>query len=239
MSTASNPIGETHELLQMTLEGCLQARKAAEAAHRLVHDPSAENVQQVKRCEEELDTIDRRMNEEVTRIVAAGAAAGSEARELLACLKCVMDLERIGDLLEGFANRLAAVAPRLAPEDVRDLAAMASLIEKMLQESEAALRDRDVNRALAILRADTEVDRLRNLLFIRHIENPEQNVLPEGFHVVFMAQALERAGDHAKNFAEEVVQLSTGRSVRHLLRAQDLPDEVRFVNALRRHGLGR
>lgn len=238
MSTAENP-SETRELLQMTLEGCQHACKGAEAARKAIHEPSSQHLQVVRQSEEALDTIDRRMNEEVTRIISEGGAAGAEARELLACLKCALDLERIGDLLVSFANRAGVVAGRLSEEDVRDLATMAGLVEKMLKDGEAALRDRDVNAALAMLRIDTEVDRLRNLLFLRHIENREQSALQESFHVVFMAQALERAGDHAKNFAEEVVHLVTGRSVRHLLRANDLPDEVRFVNALRQHGLRR
>ncbi len=232
MSTAENSTSQTRELLELTLQGCRHAWHGAVAVRRSLTEPSAENLLQVKQSEEELDAIDRRMNEEVTRIVSEGAA-GNEARELLACLKCVLDLERIGDLLQSFSNRMGAVAGRLDERDVQDLGAMAGVIEKMMKDSEAALRDRDVNVALAILRLDTEVDRMRNLLFIRHIENREQRPLQESFHVVFMAQALERAGDHAKNFAEEVVHLATGRSVRHLLRAKDLPDEVRFVQALR------
>lgn len=238
MSTAGNP-SDTRELLQMTLQGCQEACKGAEAARKAVLEPSPQNLQQVKQSEEELDTIDRRVNEEVTRIISEGGATGAEARELLACLKCVLDLERIGDLLVSFATRANAVGGRLNEEDVRDLATMAGLVEKMLKEAEAALRDRDVDAALATLRTDTEVDRLRNLLFLRHIENREQTALQESFHVVFMAQALERAGDHVKNFVEEVVHLASGRSVRHLLRAKDLPDEVRFVNALRQHGFRR
>jgi len=43
----------------------------------------------------------------------------------------------------------------------------------------------------------------------------------ESFHVLFMTQALERAGDHAKNLAEEVCHLVSGHSVRHVLRAYD------------------
>lgn len=239
MSTADTPRSETRELLLMTLQGCREACKGAEAARQAIQNPSPQSLRQVKQSEEELDTIDRRTNEEVTRIISEGGATGAEARELLACLKCALDLERIGDLLVSFANRAGVVVGRLNEEDVRDLATMAGLVEKMLKAGEAALRDRDVDAALAMLRTDTEVDRLRNLLFMRHIENREQTALQESFHVVFMAQALERAGDHAKNFAEEVVQLATGRSVRHLLRAKDLPDEVRFVNALRQHGLRR
>jgi phosphate transport system protein len=69
---------------------------------------------------------------------------------------------------------------------------------------------------------------------MRHIENPECVQRQESFHVVFMAQFVERAGDHAKNVAEEVVHLVTGRSVRHLLRSYDKPIENMFVDYMRK-----
>lgn len=224
--------GKTEKLLEMTLRGCRQAREGAQAACKAMTDSSPELLARVRRSEEELDKLDRRVNEEVTRLVTQGTA-GDEARELLACLKCVLELERIGDLLVSFANRAQAVFGRLDAEDVRILGDMAGLVEKMLQDDEAALRQKDVNLVLTILHTDSELDRLRNLLFMRHIENREQQPLQESFHVVFMAQALERAGDHAKNFAEEVVQLATGSSVRHLMRQRDKPDEVRFLDWMR------
>jgi phosphate uptake regulator len=49
-----------------------------------------------------------------------------------------------------------------------------------------------------------------------------------------MTQALERAGDHAKNLAEEVCHLVSGHSVRHVLRAYDKPMEQMFIEDLRR-----
>jgi phosphate transport system protein len=232
MSTVQSQSGEAEKLLEMTLQGCHEAQEGAHAACQAVTEGSPEFLARVRRSEEELDTLDRRMNEEVTRVVFEGAG-GSEARELLACLKCVLELERIGDLLLSFANRAQVVFGRLDGEDARELATMAGLVEKMLQDGETALRSKDVNLVLTILRTDGEVDRLRNLLFMRHIENREQQPLQESFHVVFMAQALERAGDHAKNFAEEVVHLATGSSVRHLMRARDKPDEVRFLEWMR------
>ena len=48
-----------------------------------------------------------------------------------------------------------------------------------------------------------------------------------------MAQGLERAGDHAKNIAEEVCHLVSGRTVRHVLRSYDIPDEKLFIEHLR------
>jgi len=88
--------------------------------------------------------------------------------------------------------------------------------------------------AATVIRTDSELDRLRNLTFVRHIENPEGDPRTESFHVVFMAQTLERAGDHAKNLAEEVVHLVTGRSVRHLLRSYDKPWENMFIDSMRK-----
>ena len=79
MSTPDQPANQTRELLELTLEACRHARQGADAVCRSLTDPSAENLQQIKQSEEELDTIDRRMNEEVTRVVAEGAA-GNEAR---------------------------------------------------------------------------------------------------------------------------------------------------------------
>jgi phosphate transport system protein len=148
-------------------------------------------------------------------------------------------LERIGDLLLSFANRYRSCAQRLDTQDKKDLAAMASLIRRMMTDSQEAFAKRDTNLAVAVIRADAELDRLRNLTFVRHIENPEGQPRAESFHVVFMAQTLERAGDHAKNLAEEIVHLTTGRSMRHLLRSYDKPWENLFIDSMRKRSAER
>ncbi len=111
---------------------------------------------------------------------------------------------------------------------------MAGMLGRMLGQAQEAFEKRDLKRSVNVLKADAEMDRLRNLVFLRHIENREQELHQESFHVVFMIQSLERAGDHAKNLAEEVVHLVSGRSVRHVLRQYDKPDEVVFVERMRR-----
>jgi phosphate transport system protein len=116
---------------------------------------------------------------------------------------------------------------------------MASLIRRMMTDSQEAFAKRDTNLAVAVIRADAELDRLRNLTFVRHIENPEGQPRAESFHVVFMAQTLERAGDHAKNLAEEIVHLTTGRSMRHLLRSYDKPWENLFIDSMRKRSAER
>ena len=81
--------------------------------------------------------------------------------------------------------------------------------------------------------ADAEMDRLRNLIFLRHIENPENMPRQESLQVIFMTQSLERAGDHAKNLAEEVCHFVSGHTVRHVLMTYDKPIEQMFLDWLR------
>jgi phosphate transport system protein len=235
MGAASNQPAnsEVEHVLGLTLRGCDLACAAAASAGDILSSGAAEALQLVREREEELDQLDRDINEKVTGAMVH-CRNGMEAHELLACLKVMYEMERIGDLLLSFANRARSVQGRLAPPDVKDLSTMSVLLEKMLAEATGSFRKRDPNLAVGVLRADGEMDRLRNLLFVRHIENPELGPKQESFHVVFMTQALERCGDHAKNIAEEVVHLVTGRSVRHFLRTLDKPDEVRFLEFLRK-----
>ncbi len=158
-------------------------------------------------------------------------ATAEQARDLLGCIKIMTDLERIGDLLVSFESRGEAVGSRLDMQDVGDLIRMASLLEHMIVNAGRAFADRDLQLALEVLRVDSEVDRVRNLICIRHLED---HLAQESVQVVFMAQALERAGDHAKNLAEEICHRITGHTLRHTRRFRDESQEQTFLRFLRR-----
>jgi phosphate uptake regulator len=66
---------------------------------------------------------------------------------------------------------------------------------------------RDFKSALLVLRTDSEVDRLRNLVLIRHLEQGQSTINQDTIQILFLAQVLERAADHAKNVAEEICHL--------------------------------
>ncbi len=185
----------------------------------------------IREREKELDTLDMEIDAGVTAAITQ--VTETEARELLACMKIMIGLERIGDLLLSFASSAQAAGLRIDPQDTRDLTHMATVLEKMLTDVGAAFSTRDVKRAVDVLRADAEMDRLRNLIFLRHIENPENFQRQASLQVIFMTQSLERAGDHAKNLAEEVCHFVSGHTVRHVLMAYDKPIEQMFLDWLR------
>jgi phosphate transport system protein len=121
-------------------------------------------------------------------------------------------------------------------EDLEYLTRMGCLLESMLEQAKQAFCERNLDQALKVLRTDSEMDRFRNLLLVRHTQNPDGLKGQESLHVLLMATALERAGDHAKNMAEEVCHLATGQSIRHALKSKDKPLEQLYLDWLKKSG---
>ena len=222
MGTAPNAGQAIHagtHILELTQEALRIAKAAAGAAAEGIATGSPKILRTLRDREKELDSLDRDVDDLVT--VTITGASETHVRELLACMKFVIALERIGDLLLSFGNRAEEVAVRIQPQDVKELTMMASGLEKMLSDVDIAFGQRNLDRAVTVLRSDGELDRLRNLILMRHLEPGHDEPRQESFHVIAMAQELERAGDHTKNMAEEVCHLVSGRTVRHVLRAYD------------------
>jgi phosphate transport system protein len=236
MSTAriESPLPDPshHHIVLRTIEACRLAKDAAGAAAEGIATGSAHLLNSLRQRERDLDTFDMEIDSAVTSIITEVEPA--EARELLACMKFMISLERIGDLLLSFANSAQAAAGRIDSEDTRDLTHMATILEKMLTDVGDAFSTRDVGKAVDVLRSDSEIDRLRNLIFLRHIENPENIARQASLQIIFMTQSLERAGDHAKNLAEEVCHLVSGHTIRHVLKTYDKPVEQMFIDYLRK-----
>lgn len=219
------------ELLAMTLDAGRVTHAASSAASEALAHGAASSFRLVRTMEQRLDAFDVEVDQRAAAAMMHVDITG--ARELISCCKIMVDLERIGDLLSGFANRAETVRTRIEMCDAESLIKMSCVLEKMLSDFLHALSEREVQPALRILRADSEIDRLRNLLVLRHTEF-EECARRESLQVLMMAQALERAGDHAKNLAEEVCHMVTGQSVRHVQRAHDRPYEQMFIEHLRR-----
>lgn len=224
------------ELPVITKEAFGTAKNAITNAIDGLVNGSVPAFRAVRACEEQLDRFDHELDQRLAPAITRASAA--QAQELLACMKLMLDLERTGDLIAGFAERASAVRNRIEMQDVEYLTRMACILENMLLQANQAFCGRNVDQALNVLRADAEMDRFRNLLLVRHTEGPEGLRGRESLHVLLMATSLERAGDHVKNMAEEVCHLVTGQSVRHLLKCKDKPVEQLYLDWLAKHHTG-
>src|SRR5215831_5076769 len=194
-AVVEQPASVSSDLVELTRDACFLAKEAVSHALDGLINGSPAALQSVRDCEENLDDLDRELDERLASTITQVAPA--QARELLACMKLMLDLERVGDLVLSFAERAAIVRNRIEMEDVEQLTRMACLVENMLAQIGQAFSARDMDQAIRVLRSDAEIDRLRNLLLVRHTESSEGLKGQESLHVLSMANALERAGDHA------------------------------------------
>jgi phosphate transport system protein len=211
-------VERANELRELVLRACLIARDAVFNVRDAIGNESRLAFLTIKDCEKELDQIERKIDEQLPGAITRVGEA--KARELLACLKFITDLERIGDLAYSSVMRLQSRREKLPAADTRDLVAMASLLCAMLEEVHQGFLKRDLGYAQKVLHADPEVDRVCHSLFQRHLAEPnsaQRSALggARDFDILLAAQALERIGDHAKNLAEEIYGLAEGRSLRH------------------------
>lgn len=229
-------IAPDHPLVNLTREASSLATEGVSAAAAAITLRKPELFAKVRACETKLDAIDREFDDEVVYAVTGTTVA--QGRELLCAFKFIIDLERIGDLVSSFSSRAEAVIANVEAPDTERFIQMLTVLERMLQLSWEAFEKRELELAIKVLRADAEIDRLRNLIFMRHVGEQRDHELHESVQVLFMAHALERAGDHAKNLAEEVCHFVSGRTVRHVLKSQDKPYEQLFLDWLRERRSG-
>jgi phosphate transport system protein len=206
--------GAQNELMRLTLKACLIARDAAFNIRDLLTNSSRMAFLAIRDCEKELDQIERQIDERLPGAITR--VNESRARQLLACLKCITDLERIGDLVMSVANRLQGKGQHAPGADIRHLVQMSVILHDMLEDIHRGFTTLDLERARKVLRIDSELDRICHGLFQKHLADHAGEQDASTFEVLLMAQALERAGDHAKNLAEELYALIEGHTRRHL-----------------------
>jgi len=203
----------TRELTGLIREACLIGKDSANNLYEFVQDSSKMAFLAVKDCEKELDRIERTVDEKITRAITE--VTENEARELLACLKFIIDLERIGDLLWSAAKRLQSMTTDLNPQDRQNVLTMAKIVVEMLERIHHGFLHRDLKSAQWVLHNDSRMDLACRSLIRHQIENMDQRHSEAVTNLLFVGQAFERAGDHAKNLSEELFHLIEGRSMRH------------------------
>ncbi|MBV6416722.1 MAG: Phosphate-specific transport system accessory protein PhoU [Steroidobacteraceae bacterium] len=172
----------------------------------------------VVRHDGEVNRMEVEIDGECLRILATRAPAAVDLRLIVAIIKAITDLERIGDE----ARKIAHIALRLAalehPVDrYRELRHLGRLVERMVHEALDAFARLDVEAALQVpqddLQVDEEYESIQRQCMTFMMEDPRQ--VRRMLDVTWAARALERVGDHAKNIAEYVVYMVHGQDIRH------------------------
>ncbi len=203
---------------QVLRMGGLVEEQISQAVEAL-HEGKMELALEVIANDHRVNGLEVNIDERCTHIIARRQPTASDLRLLIAIIKTITDLERIGDEAEKIARmaRLIHESGRLHAPLPIDLRPAAHLAVRMLGRSLDAFARLDCNSAAQVLRDDQDVDEsfraiLRQLITFM-MEDPR--TISNSIEILFAAKAIERIGDHAKNMAEYVIYLVKGKDVRH------------------------
>jgi len=190
------------------------------AIHRSVRalmERDAELARQVLRDEARINQMEIEIDNLTTRLFALRQPMAKDLRFLTAAMKINTDLERMGDLAVNIAQRVLSLVALPAVKPLIDIPRMAQLVESMLLRVLDAFVKGDAAEATAVLKADDEVDALRDSVYQELVSymQTDPTTVPAAVDLMFVARNLERIADHATNIGEDVVFLVKGVDVRH------------------------
>ncbi|MEN9404957.1 MAG: hypothetical protein RL091_3660, partial [Verrucomicrobiota bacterium] len=123
----------------------------------------------------------------------------------------------VGDEATSIARRARKLAIEPKIELYADLPRMSNIALEMLRDALDCFVQEDQQKAVGVIRRDSEVDNLNRLVYRRltsyMIENPD--TIARSLELMFISKSVERIADHAVNIAEEMVFLAGGQDIRH------------------------
>lgn len=199
---------KVQELMSMTEEQINRALKA-------VADSDEDLARDVVAKDKEVNALERETHEMGARLLALREPKGRDLRFVIAAMRTVVDVERIGDYAVNIVSRAPLVRKDIPKTVVDELERIGDIVSSMLVELRQAFSTGNIAKAVEIWKQDDQVDRLYAALLIQtrahmeSLEDGERLALYED--VVFIAKALERMGDHLTNVAEHIYEMVEGR----------------------------
>jgi phosphate transport system protein len=199
--------GVSTRVLEM---GGLVEAQVAQAIYALTNY-SAETATQVLQMEERVNQLEVDIDADLSAIIARRQPTARDLRLLIAISKTIGNLERVGDE----AARIARTVQRLINTGV--FSRLRLPVGDVSFEASLAFARLDTVQALDVIKNDNQIDAefdgLMRKLITYMMEDPR--TISASIDLVFVAKAIERVGDHAKNLAEQIIYIVKGQDVRH------------------------
>ena len=177
-----------------------------------------------------VNAMEVKIDENCSQVIARRQPTAGDLRLIMAVVKTITDLERIGDEAEKIARmaKLLSQKNTLNLPRYHEIKHAADLALDMLRQSLDAFARLDVAMAAQVVRQDEKVDEefraIMRYLITFMMEDPR--TISTSLEILFVAKAIERIGDHAKNMSEYVIYMVKGRDVRHVT-VDEIDREIR------------
>lgn len=208
--------GELAELKDNLIEMSELVQNSLQQAIQSLVNKDRNLAQQVIDNDEKIDRMELDIEEQCLQLIALKHPVSKKLRVITCAIKTISDLERVGDRAANIAGASQYLASKQLVKPLIDIPRMAEITQSMLQDSLKAYLRGDVELAKSVWTKDKLVDQLNQQIFRElltfMLEDP--HTISRGIHLVFIADNLERIGDHAGNLAERIVYIVNGERIK-------------------------
>ena len=188
-------------------------------ALRALTEFNVSGAEMVRENEARLNACEVSIDEECVTLLARRQPAAGDLRFVMAVIKTITDLERIGDEADKIARMTISLAEKSGPRSYYiGINTMGAFVREMVRDALNAFARMDSQEALTTAGKEPESDEqygaiLRQLITYM-MEDPRS--ISSIIDAVWVARALERIADHARNICENVIYFVEGKDVRHI-----------------------
>ncbi|MGR9106309.1 MAG: phosphate signaling complex protein PhoU [Gammaproteobacteria bacterium] len=198
--------------------GGLVERQVSEAIRSII-ESDLEAAEAVVLNDVKVNALEVSIDEECTHILARRQPAATDLRLVIAVIKTITDLERIGDEAKRIARqRIDMDGQTVKQHQFTEFEHLGQHVLEMLREALDAFARLDVKLSLAVAQEDKKVDREYDSLIRQQMtylmESPR--MIPVSLDIMWAARALERIGDRCCNICEYVIYQVMGKDIRHI-----------------------
>jgi len=213
--------GQFNEDLERVINHVMQmgglVEKQLSESLQAVYEADQDLAKKVQQNDYQINALEVSIDDECTRIIAKRQPAAGDLRLIMAVVKTIADLERIGDE----AQKIAKVAMESFSSEQKDMLLnldnLGRHVLEFLQATLDAFTRMDFDAAVKIHKSDNKIDReyeaLMRQLMTYMMEDPRS--IPRIMSVIWSARALERIGDRCQNICEYIIYFVKGKVVRH------------------------
>ncbi|MPZ63209.1 MAG: phosphate signaling complex protein PhoU [Propionibacteriales bacterium] len=205
-----------HDQLETILEDLVTMTRAVRQATQLATDAlmsaDAAEAERVIAGDAAVDTMREQIEESSFELLARQQPVAGDLRMLVAALRMVADLERMGDLAVHIAKvaRLRYPDPAIPPVMEGTIRQMAEVAEVMVSTAAHVVETRDVDAAMRLEARDEEMDQLRRQSFRTLLGDEWKDGIEPAVDIALLGRYYERIADHAVSMGRRVVYLVTG-----------------------------
>ncbi|WP_374604716.1 phosphate signaling complex protein PhoU [Niveibacterium sp.] len=197
--------------------GGLVEQQISRAIEGLI-DGNQDLIERVIEDDHRVNALEMDLDEACSQVIAKRQPAAIDLRLIFAVLKAITDLERIGDEAKKIAKMAKAIHGGALAVPRVQLSHMSEMAINELRQALDAFARLDTDAADEVVRSDKLIDAefkgvMRQVITFM-MEDPR--TISGGIDIIFVAKALERIGDHAKNMAQYVFYMARGEDVRHV-----------------------